>query len=437
MHILFIAYYFPPLGGAGVQRTLKFAKYLHSFGHRITVFTVENADYTVFDTKMLQECEGITVIRVPHHDVPISPHSSASRSTKTRLPIVVRYLLRLLYRWYIALKYIPDSAIIWKKNALPIVNEYIQNTDVDMLFSTSSPYSAHLLALDIKKQHPMLPWIADFRDGWCSNHFVVNPWFVRGRHKRLEAAVARTCSAIITVSEPIARELRTAYPATPVKVITNGYDEEDFVDFVPTDDQQRFTVLYNGTLYADITPHAFLRAFFSLIDRGVLPHNARISFVGNCSSDAERIIAHYMQRYPDNISHTPFLTHRESIQTMQQASSLLLIINAKRHADCIYTGKIFEYIRTRIPIVALVPNGVARDLITATGTGFCAYPDALEDICAILQQTFELWRDRKSLDIQYNIVMQYERKNLSRQLETIMNSIISGINSPEKQETNL
>jgi len=435
MHIFLIAYYFPPLGGAGVQRSLKLAKYLVQFGHHVTVLTVENADYRVTDLSMLSECEKMHIIRARHTIVKKNGKKELNRSESGNknnwvtcvIKSSIRSLKIIYYRYFIWYRFIPDRYIGWRKNAVELALHFIQNNRIDIIISTSAPYTGHLVALDIKKVFPQIPWIADFRDPWVANHFTRIPFPVNQYHHFLEKSVVKNCDLLTTVSKPIADNFIQRYGKdTAIDVITNGYDEEDFKGFCNVKQPQKFVVMYNGTFYADIRPDVFLKVYFSLIEEDLINKNDTNLVVTGNYDDSKSILDNYQRKYSDVLILDPFISHQNSIKKMEGAAALLLIIDSKKNAEFIYTGKIFEYIRTGIPIIALVPNGVARDLINETQTGICAFPNNESEIREAILSAYAMWKNSASgLDIQWNKIRCYTREHLAKKFENCIQSLVN------------
>lgn len=442
-NILLIAYYYPPLGGAGVQRTLKFAKYLYKFGNNVCILTVDdNSDGTVRDESLKYESiDGIKVFRAKEGDVNFfvgiankainkrniiaaevkSPTISINKnSLKSKLKKKIKNIILNMYRSMS----IPDDKVSWKKDAVRKGLEIVKKENIDIIYSTSAPYTCHLIAYDLVKSTNM-PWICDFRDPWASNPFVDYPWFVKRINNDMEKKVVKRANTVISVSQPIIDDFILNYKdetSSKFKVITNGYDEEDFDNYNKDIKPEKFTITYNGTLYGKRSPNNFLEAVNRLIDTNKVDKNKIIlKFVGKIGRDAMLDINNFISKFGDIAQCIDYLPHKESLKQIENSSALLLIIESGKGSEGIFTGKIFEYIRSGKNIIGIVPEGVAKDLIIETNTGFCCHPDKIKEIEEVIYKCYLIWNgDSDALSVNWDKVKSYNRENLSKDLTSIM-----------------
>lgn len=445
-NILLIAYYYPPLGGAGVQRTLKFAKYLYKFGYNVSVLTVEDISKgSVRDESLKYESlDGIKVFRakegevnffvslanrainkrnVVSTEVKITNSVVNKKSFKFKLKKKAKNIFLNLYRSMS----IPDDKVSWKKEAVSLGKKIIKEENIDIVYSTSAPYTCHLIAYDLVKA-ANIPWVCDFRDPWASNPFVDYPWFVKNINDNLERKVVKAADAVISVSQPIIDDFILNYKdedTSKFKVITNGYDEEDFCNYNADIKPDRFTITYNGTLYGKRSPSNFLAAVNNLIAENKIDKDKIIiKFVGEIGRDAKSDINNFTSKFENVIQCIDYLPHKESLRQIENSSALLLIIESGKGSEGIYTGKIFEYIRSGKNIIGVVPNGVAKDLIIETNTGFCCHPEKIEEIEDAILKCYLIWcGEMEAVSEHLDKVKEYNRENLSRSLANIMENI--------------
>ncbi|MBU3154812.1 glycosyltransferase [Clostridium estertheticum] len=442
-NILIVAYFYPPLGGAGVQRTLKFAKFLKKFGYNVFVLTVNNEKGTIKDESLkLESTDGIKVFRAIQKenfivnsilnrkvtDVKIDNKENIIKKTseitlKSRIKRKVKKHLLNMYRNM----YIPDDKISWKKDAVRVGLKIIKDEKIDILYSTSAPYTGHLIAYELK-QKSNLPWIADFRDQWVANPFVAYSSYAKIKNEKMEKMVIEKADCVISVSKPIIDEFAYRYKEESVdkfKVITNGYDEEDFADFNMNLVAKKYIITHNGTLYGKRSPKNFLIAIDKLIMGKKIKHDEiTIRFVGQIGKDAQEDIRFFVAKYDSIIEFISYLPHKESLKKLEESTATLLIIEAGVGSDGIYTGKLFEYIRSGRDIIGIVPPGVARDLIISTNTGFCCHPEKVDEIEVAIYKSYSIWKGmQKKTDVNWDKVSEYSRENLTRDLMNVIESL--------------
>jgi glycosyltransferase involved in cell wall biosynthesis len=445
-NILIISYYYPPLGGSGVQRTLKFAKYLQEKGNKVIVLTVGEGSSGVIDASLLNDLSlNIKVVRAKagepvftkllnkfkqsksssYEESSDSSTNSGTSGVQNKFKI---YLKKAALKAYINL-FIPDDKITWKQHAVLEAFDIIKRENIDVIYSTSAPYTSHLIALELKNKTG-LPWVADFRDPWTTNRYADYIFITKYANKLLESKVINNADAVISVSKPIIEDFINRYPNTDAEkfnVITNGYDEQDFNSFnfqeIKT---EKFVITYTGTMYGEDTPENFFKAIENLVSAGSLKvEDLLIRFVGRMSSKATEQIACFSSKYRDTIELIDYVPHEQSIKKLEESYALLFILNGGEECRGIYSGKIFEYIRTNRPIITIVPEGVARDLIIETNTGYCCYPDNISEIENAISCIYLMWQGvEPRLKVNYESVLDYERKALTNKLDKIIDNVL-------------
>jgi glycosyltransferase involved in cell wall biosynthesis len=403
-----LAYFFPPLGGAGVQRALKFARYLPEYGWEATVLTTRSTNYPVSDPSLQAEMpEGLRVVRAGEPD--------AAQWLRQRL-LMACDLLRLhslgrLIAW-------PDDRNLWGPFALVAALREIRRERPDVLLSTSAPYTSHLVAMVLRRLTGV-PWVADFRDEWASNPHVQQSGLSHRLDLCAERAIGRWADARTIVASYFVLEGEGAEPVE----IPNGVDEADLD--VPTpvpSDVGRFRLSYVGTVYGeqDLTP--VLRALDRLVDDGrVAAEEIELRIVGNdwLEDVAARV------RVP--VWKTGYLSHRAAIAEMRSASALLFYVAPTSRAP---SGKLYEYLASERPILCVArADNLAFRLVADWEAGVCADPGDGAAIEAAVLELYTRWREgalsgsRRARD---EVLRRYSRRALTGRLATVLDRVAGG-----------
>lgn len=410
--VLMIAHQFPPIGGSGVQRTVKFVKYLPDFGWKGEVFTRQAKKAALTDDTLNRDIPQDTVI-----------HRSAAWDM-SEWPFPLNLPGKFIRRKIL----IPDGERLWQVFARKEAIQVAKTGGYDMLYSTSQPFSTHLLAMDIKKAMPSLPWVVDLRDEWTNNSFVKAYGYSPPRIKRekdMERGVFEACDAIV-INTPYMRDNSARdYPhlKDKISVIPNGFDREDFEGLEPTRKNDRFTLTYTGLIYGNTSPVTLFRAVSGLIHEGkVQPDTIRLRFIGRFKAGLlEAMAKEYNLEQVVEI--LPYMPHRESIQNLLWSDAVLLLLG--EGTEAIYTGKLMEYINTGKPILASIPaQGAAAALIAETKTGYVADCSDAEAMAKHFQAMVENWLQGNRLfqpDLQQ--IAQYERRELTKKLAEIFDRL--------------
>jgi glycosyltransferase involved in cell wall biosynthesis len=408
--VLMIAYYYPPAGGAGVQRTLKFTKYLPDFGWNPLVLTVAPRYHRLLDNSISGEIPA--QVQVQTTSAMLLPH---------RLPWKLR---NWISRWLLLV----DEQVGWYWPAVQAGKTLLQEHCIDAIYSTSSPYTDHLIGLALKRASG-LPWLTDFRDPWCGNFSRQPPTPLHQRlDQSLERRVIQAADRLIVVSEPMRSDLITRYPALePEKIITitNGYDQADISASQPKGfPPDRLSIVYTGSFYSkERTPHTFLRALAGAVQNGAIPREkVHVYFVGNIGQHSTDTINETW--LVDLVTITGYLPHQESIAYLLGADIALLIIGANPGSEAVLTGKIFEYLAAHKPILALAPPGAAADLLLEANAGILAPPDDISAITSALVDLYHRWENGKlRSENRPEIVERYDRCNLTSTLAMQLDDI--------------
>lgn len=408
--VLIIANEFPPMGGAGVQRTTKFVKYLREFNFEPIVITKEHRG-GLSDKSLLQDIPNdIKIYRLKAYDF-----------------INRRGILKLPMKFIGTRILSPDSEFFWYYFNRDKVLDIIKKEKIQLIYTTSFPYSSHLMGLYLRKKLNNIRWIADFRDEWTNNPYHRDSFFKRLKfraEKRKEVEVTSNCDYFITntplMLEGFLKDNKDLYKNSTF--IPNGYDEEDFLDILDKrDGEDKFVITYTGSLYGRRNLDEFLDGLKLAVDKKQVRKNRlEIRIVGNIY---DKVIEAYSKAYnlEGVIKSYGYLPHKESIQMLFNSDIILLVIGKGKGSRNFYTGKIFEYIRANRPILAIVPeDGVAADVIRGTRTGLVVDPENIVGIKNALVNYYKSWLEN---GIEHNKditeIKKYSRKAQTKKLAEI------------------
>jgi glycosyltransferase involved in cell wall biosynthesis len=427
--VLIITYYWPPAGGGGVQRWVKFAKYLRDFGWEPIIFTVKNGSYPIIDQTMLTEVpDDIEVIKSPI----IEPYdwykTLLGKGKKEKIDAnFLSQGKKMGWKdrfavWIRGNFFIPDARAFWVKPSTKLLNEYLGKHHVDAIISTGPPHSCHLIALGVKQKFE-LPWIIDYRDPWTQidyfNDLGLTNW-ARRKHERLEKKVLNLCDVIVTVGKTMADDLNSI-TGNRKEVITNGFDEADraHTDVVL---DNAFSVTYIGTMNDARNPIILWEALSQLKqEQHALIGKIKVNLVGK----PEIVVSDSIKKYgiESLVEFSGYVTHKEAIKYQNAARVVLLIINRTSNNKSILTGKIFEYLASGRPILCIGPDdGDAAAILEDAKTGTLIDYEDVEGLKRYLIQAFENYLDNTQQST-VTYIDAYSRKNLTKKLVDLLNDI--------------
>ncbi|MCB0795623.1 MAG: glycosyltransferase [Flavobacteriales bacterium] len=418
--VLIITYYWPPNGGAGVQRWLKFVKYLPQHGWQPVVYTPEDAELIVLDPDGARDVpKEAEVIKRPIRE-PYSlykwitgrkgekVHTGFLSETKDRSSVLDRLAV-----WVRGNLFIPDARVGWVRPSVRFLQEYLKDHPVDLIVSTGPPHSMHLIAMGLKRRME-LPWIADFRDPWTNIDFYHQLKLTAradAKHRQLERDVLSEADLTLSVGWSMGEELK-ALGARRVEVITNGFDPDDLPE--TRDPASGITLTHVGTMNAARNAPELWRTLSTLCQRD--PGFAaafRLRLLGAVDHSVLQGIED--SGLAGQVERVPHVDHRKAMEEMQRASALLLVINDTPNAKGILTSKLFEYLATGKPMVAVAPkDGDAARVLKTTSAllvdhGELVDPDTL--LAQLKAAPSEAAADR------------YSRKELTGRLVELMNEL--------------
>src|SRR4030067_1115375 len=424
--VLIISYYFPPVGGARIQRVLKFVKYLSQLDWEPIVLTVKNIQYPAYDSSLLEEIPKETeIFRSGSFD-----------------PLRVIYLLKKPFRksknYSTGFKksshfksrlskfiFLPDNKIGWLFFAVIKGLRVAKKNKIDLIFSTSPPPSAHLVGLFLKK-FLKAPLVVDFRDSWeTSLEEKATSFLHRWLQKKLEKKILDKAASVVTVNEQIQTLLQNRYPKVlSTAVITNGYDEADFAVF-NAEKTGHFTIGYLGAFNRINDPTPFLQAL-SELSQEITEFKNQVKFV-QVGMFLDFNLHELVKKFGlENMADLKgYLSHKESLKQLSSASILLLITTDSPGAEVLTTGKIFEYFRAGKPILGVLPpSGAAASLIKETKAGVIVSPKNILGIKQILKDYFRKWANSElKVELNQEKLKQFERRNLTDKLAEVFNRV--------------
>ncbi len=420
--VLVIAYYFPPLGLSGVQRTLKFVKYLPQHGWHPTVLTVEDRGYFAKDDAMLRELDGLPVNI--HRTRSLDPLHFMRSKNVVRMPGAGT--LSLLGKISQSL-FIPDNKIGWMRKAVAEGMRIIRSENIDVIFATAPPYTDLLIGAELKRRSG-LPLVVDYRDAWLDNplHFYLTPLH-KVLHRRLEHKVLSAASAIVTINRPIKERMLRSYDNVShndISIIPQGFDQDDFTGLANKRTADgKFRILHSGTFYYNRSPETMLRALVHLGERHPETRkHIELHLIGS-ARDVDAAMIKRLGLDAQVVTHG-YLPHREAVQQLIDADLLWLLIGRGKGEEMISTGKLFEYLGAMKPILATIPEGAARLTLEKSGAAFFTEPDDVEGISGQIHTLYGLHKNNKLPGPSYAYVSQFERKTLTGTLATTLMSVV-------------
>jgi glycosyltransferase involved in cell wall biosynthesis len=417
-----------------VQRVLKFVRYLPQFGWEPVVLTVsEKADFPARDESLCAEIpKGSRVFRTRIFEPYKLYRALTGKAEGEAVDIATNTRGRrkgvgeAVSEWVRSTFFIPDARRFWKGPAVRAGMKIIRNEKIDLIFSSAPPYTCHLIAGALKRKSG-LPWIADFRDSWVGWLSAPKRWSLPRRiDLRLEGSALSLADRLLAVSDGVRDDMVSRHAdASSGKWATlpNGFDGTDFRDMVARPHSGKFVLTYTGSLYGKRNPLVLLEAVRSLVsEKPELRNKLLFRFVGR--ADASYLTA--FRDFGGMIETVPYVSHRESLQYLMDSSALLLIIDDAPASRSIATGKLYEYVGARKPILALAPEGAAAELIRSLEAGVVVRPDDVEEIQKALARFVEQW-ERKSLSVGSSAekVGRYERRRLTGELAALFDGMVS------------
>ena len=435
--VLVVTYYWPPSGGSGVQRWVKFAKYLPQEGWQPVIYTPENPEYTAIDHTLEAEIpHTVEIVRRPITE-PYNLYrklmgkgastdmktltAGASGGAVTEISSGRKSFKQRLSLWIRGNLFVPDPRVGWVKPSVRFLKQYLAEHPVDVIVTTGPPHSMHLIGQRLHKELG-LPWIPDFRDPWSRMYYLKHlPMSARTwrRLRAMEQSVLDECSTVLAVT-PLVQEEFQAQTKTPVAMITNGYDGGDFEQAVEPDGF--FNVVHTGLLAADGNPLNFWKALgIKACADPDFKAALRLRLVGKVDREVYDAIAEAGLK--DNVIDLGYRDHLAAVREQLAASVLVLPLRNDPEYRPILPGKLFEYLASRRPILGIgQEDGAMARVLADTGAGVTAGWDNLDAMRDFIDKAWEQFKAGGVPPVEGDIA-RFSRRNLTRELAALLERV--------------
>lgn len=416
--VLIICYYWPPAGGPGVQRWLKFVKYLPDNGIQPIVFVPDNPSYPIMDDSLMAEVpNALRIIKQPIFE-PYGLASLFSKKKTTRISsgVIQKYrkqsVLERLLLWVRGNLFIPDARKFWIKPSVRRLSQLISEEQIKTVITTGPPHSVHLIGLRLRLKFD-IKWIADFRDPWTSIGYHKKLKLTKAsqkKHKGFEQEVLNTADVIITTSKTTKQEFGQL-TNKPIEVITNGYDGQWAA---PTLDE-KFTISHIGSLLTDRNPTVLWQVLQELCaENKDFKTSLKIQLIGVVGDGVkESLVQSALMEYVSDLGYVP---HNKVLELQRKSQILLLLEIDAKETRGIIPGKLFEYFNARRPILAIGPNPwEAGNMVSHQNAGVAFSTNDANAIKSVLLNWFEAYQNGE-LKSQAEAIDQYSRRELTKKL---------------------
>ncbi|RAV98556.1 glycosyltransferase family protein [Pseudochryseolinea flava] len=428
--VLIIAYYWPPSGGSGVQRWLKFVKYLPTVGVKPYVFTPANPSFAIKDESLLLDVpREAEVIRYPIWE----PYeiffklSSLFGKKKTAKPTDVvslksESIFQRLSTWVRGNLFIPDPRKFWVKPSVKFLEHYLREHNIGTVITTGPPHSMHLIGLKLKQRNSSLKWIADFRDPWSEWGFLDSIRAgerAKNKHRKLERLVTTTADEVLTITPFYVRQFERL-SGRKVQLLTNGFDEDDFKNLV-VKKSSSFIIRHVGIINEKCNPRPFMRAIEKVLqDYPQMKQHLVVDFIGDVHP-AFRAFVVSNPSLKAATTFTPSIPHKQLIAKYGEASVLLLVLTGYKDAEGYMPGKLFEYIATSLPVLGVGPEvGDAADLLHRAQCGRMIDGENTNDIADFIVKQYRRWETEQSMQLTTSAGLTYSRRKIAESLAALL-----------------
>ena len=427
---LIISYYWPPAGGPGSQRVVKFAKYLRSFNWQPVVLTLKNGEYPYIDPSLNDDIAADIQI---YHTKSIEPFNLYKKTTNRQkddsLPVGLITYKKTSYKektasWVRANLFVPDARIGWLPFAVVKGLSIIKKENINLIFTSSPPHSSQLIGMWLNKITG-LPWVADLRDPWTNIRYYRNlkrATITKKIDAHYEYKTLNNANQITTVSKDLVREFQEilCQNTNKINVIPNGYDEENYQD-LNYEKADKFQIIHTGNLLEHQNPLLLwkcLQLLFS--DNDNIKNKMKILFFGTVHDSVKQAVKNY--KLENNVEFSGFIPHKHVLKKIKNASILLMVVPNTINNNGIVTGKLFEYIGSGRPILVIgPPKGDAGEIIsTFKQSIICDYGD-IQNCCDFILNQFKLWQEDKIAESALSLRLPFSRKILTEKLAQIFN----------------
>ncbi|MFC0344442.1 glycosyltransferase family 4 protein [Epilithonimonas hispanica] len=427
--VLIVTYYWPPAGGPGVQRWLKFAKYLPEFGWEPIIYTPENPSYPLVDETLIKEVpENLKIVKTNIWE----PYQLAEKFSKSNKKFKggqfdVGKNQSLMSKLSIFIRgnfFIPDARKFWVKPSILFLKQYLKENNIDVLVTTGPPHSLHLIGLGLKKELLNLKWIADFRDPWTEISYYKHLKLTSGsdkKHKQLEKSIFENADLTLATSYTDAENFRKN--GANAFCVTNGFDKENTsTPLSMTDGKVKFTLSYVGVLEQLRNPENLWKALENLCKTNSdFSKDFELKFVGRIDDKILNEIKSSILK--NNIRNLGYLAHNDSVNEMQNSDLLLITNFPNETSKGIIPGKLFEYLATGKQIISFGPKDAdVETILDKTKAGKHFDYSEIKEIENYILSLYENWKSGTSIHNEANI-NEFSRKELTKKLSELLNKI--------------
>ena len=422
---LIITYYWPPAGGPGVQRWLKFVKYFREFGVEPIVYVPENPHYPLVDENFSAEIPSDIEILKQSINEPyrFAKLYSKKNTKKMSSGIISKKEISAMEKLMLYVRgnfFIPDARVGWVKPSVKFLSKYISKNPVDVMITTGPPHSMHLIGMQLQKELA-LKWIADFRDPWTTIHYHKSLRLNKAserKHKKLEALVLNSADAI-TVTSPTTKAEFEQITEKPISVITNGFDESEEMYF---EMDSKFSISHIGSLLSERNPEVLWKVLLEIsAENNSFKTDLQLKFAGAVSSEVKKSLEDF--QLISNCEFLGYVSHSEALKLQHKSQVLLLVEINSVETRAIIPGKLFEYLAAKRPIIAFGPKesdmeGIIRE--TKSGKFFSHWDDH-----NLKAEILELYYEFKNenLGIASEGTEKYSRRTLTKQMASLLTNL--------------
>ncbi|MBC7641130.1 MAG: glycosyltransferase family 4 protein [Flavobacterium sp.] len=426
--ILIITYYFPPAGGPGVQRWLKFVKYLPDYGFQPVVYIPENPTYPIIDEALAQEISEKVIILKQKIFEPYQIASVFSKNKTKKISSGIipnkkkQTFLEQILLWIRGNLFIPDARVFWVKPSVKYLEKYILENNIKTIITSGPPHSMHLIGLALK-QKLNLNWIADFRDPWTTIGYhkaLKLSDFAAKKHVDLEKNVLNAADNIIVTSKTTKSEFRII-TSKPITIITNGFDDETKTKDTNAVLDAKFSLAHIGSFLSDRNPEILWQSLSELVlEIPNFTNHLEIKLIGKVSQEVlDSILKFKLSSFVNNLG---YVSHQEAIFYQQNSQVLLLIEINSDETKSIIPGKLFEYMVSKRPIIGIGPkDSDFREILEATHTGIFFDYSEKELLKKSILEYYHLYLNKNLKSNAINLE-QYSRKKLTENLAVLIKS---------------
>jgi len=416
--VLIISYYWPPSGGPGVQRWLKFVKYLPEFNIEPILFIPKNANYPLLDKSLSDDVnKDLKVIQFPITEIsgflPKFKFLNSVRSGNISKPHNQSLLQKIIF-FIRGNLFIPDMKIFWKSSSVNFLSDYLPKNNIDTIITTGPPHSVHLIGLELKRKLN-INWISDFRDPWVKlnylNRFHLLP-FSRKSHISLRNKVLINSNAVIVTSERL-KDLFSNITSNIYK-ITNGFDyiiKENNLD-------NKFSISHIGSLYPERNPK-FLWDSLEELFEGSFKKDLQINFIGNTSEKIKKELSR--RKFHNHVRFYDYVDYNRALELMCSSQALLMIEVNDEESSYAIPGKLFDYLNSKRPIISIGPNiSEVSEILNNTNSGrFFNYHDK-RNLKLYINQLYKSYKNGTNIISDKSKIDMFKRINLTKKLSEVI-----------------